>query len=289
MRVDRAELQARAAQLADAYRRCVICPARCAVDRLAGELGRCLLGDEGRVYKEFIHVGEEPEVSPTHAIFLAGCNFRCPACSDWSDVVGARDVRPVSPAWVGERIERRRAEGARTVTFVGGTPEVQPRFILQCLAHAPPDTVVVWNGNLWIEPAVLALLDGVVDHYTPDIKAGDARCHAALTGTPTADLEAIFSGLGVIMAQGAAVIVRHLLIPGHMQCCAVPLARRLGEQHPGIALNLMTAYRPFGRADRGTADAAPWRRAAISDALAAVREAARGRLSLRVDGRAMSP
>ena len=44
------------------------------------------------------------------------------------------------------------------------------------------------------------------------------------------------------------MIVRHLLLPGHMECCLVPILLWLSEAMPGVKLNLMDQYIPAGRA-----------------------------------------
>ncbi len=254
-----------------------------AVDRHAAAYGRCGLGAEGRVYKEFLHFGEEPEVVPTHAIYLAGCNFRCTACSDLREVLSPRATAPADPAWLAARIRRRRAQGARTVTFVGGSPDVQPLFILRTLALAPADTRVVWNSNLWLEPETLDTLLGVVWLFIPDLKFGPGTCDRALSGTPRT-FPRILGLLEQLRAAKASVLLRHLLVPGHARCCSFPILEALSDLWPGLRVNLMTAYRPFALAGTPGPTGRPLRRAERRATLAEARARFAGKLSLRVDG-----
>src|SRR5271156_2081997 len=67
---------------------CRLCALECNVDRTKGPAGACGLGSSVLRYLDFVHEGEEPEISPTHAILLAGCSYRCAYCSDWDHVEG---------------------------------------------------------------------------------------------------------------------------------------------------------------------------------------------------------
>ena len=245
MRIDSAELRRRVCVLEEAYRSCRICPEDCGVDRCAGEIGRCGLGTEGRVYKELVHLGEEPEVGPTHAVYLAGCSFRCAYCSEKEQVEVPTSVRPTDPAWLAARFKLRREQGARSVTFVGGNPDVQPLFVLRALQHCPPDTRVVWNGNLWLTEDTLGLLCGVASLFVADLKYGPGACDLCLSGVP-GTLPRLLHLLDCLRHAGEQVLVRHLMLPGHAECCTLPVLRALAERWPGLRVNLMSAYRPFG-------------------------------------------
>ena len=85
--IDRAALARAIAWADEAYRSCDACAERCGVERHAGPAGVCGLGSGGRVYKEYLHWGEEARLVPSHTIYLSGCNFRCAFCSDWDAVV----------------------------------------------------------------------------------------------------------------------------------------------------------------------------------------------------------
>ena len=68
------------------------------------------------------------------------------------------------------------------------------------------------------------------------------------------------------------LIVRHLLMPGHYDCCWRPMAVWLAAELPHVKLSLRAAFWPAWRADRhpelrGTVTAAAGR-AALADARA---------------------
>ncbi len=237
-----------------AYRACDVCAERCGVDRIAAPGGVCGLGEDARIYKEYIHFGEERRLLPSHTVYLSGCNFRCAFCSDWDQVVAplAHGVA-ISPRALGHLIARRRAEGARNVNFVGGLPDVNVLFLLRALAHAPSDTHVVWNTNLWTTETAIDHLVPLVGTWLVDLKFGDGACGRKLSRArdywPT--VTHLFRYLLAATRQhGRAILVRHLLMPGHLACCTEPVLRWLAEVAREVPVNLMTGYLPY-RMSRG--------------------------------------
>jgi putative pyruvate formate lyase activating enzyme len=243
--IDRPRLEAALAWAEAAYRACDVCPWACKVDRLAGELGFCGLGEAGRVYKEYLHLGEERCLVPSHTVYLTGCNFRCPFCSDdrFVRAPGLHGV-PMTPAELAGRIAERRREGARNLNFVGGLPDVNVLFILRTLAHVPADTHVVWNTNLWTTPQAIRMLEGVVGTWLVDFKFGNPRCARKL-GAPAGYLATLRDRLERVSRTGGRILIRHLVMPGHLDCCTEPVLTWLARHHPGWPVNLMTGYLPF--------------------------------------------
>jgi putative pyruvate formate lyase activating enzyme len=88
----------------------------------------------------------------------------------------------------------------------------------------------------------MELLQGVVDVHVADLKYGNDDCARKASGIAgywnavTANLERA--------AVDARLIVRHLLLPGHGDCCVIPLLHWLARRLPDVPLNLMAQYRP---------------------------------------------
>ncbi|MSP90555.1 MAG: radical SAM protein [Myxococcales bacterium] len=294
------DLDARIAAAADAYRACRLCPRDCGVDRTQGPRGAfCRLGTEAFVYKELLSVGEEAAVSPTMLVDLGGCSLRCLFCSEWEHVVAPRrsPAVPLDPAWLARQMRRRRQQGARSVTFVGGEPIVNLLAVLRALAAvAPGDRLpVVWNTNGQASAAALALLGGVVTTWNVDLKFGNPRCAERLAGVHGFDAQAeVARVLAFALRDGAVdpatglprAIVRHLVMPGHGACCTRPALAWLADTFPGACLNLMTGYLPLGPAAGGHLRAAELgRRASAREVAEAVDTAAAAwRRAVWIDG-----
>lgn len=241
--IDRAALERATAYAEARYHHCDVCAERCGVDRHAGPAGTCGLGTSARIYKEYIHFGEERRLLPSHTIYFTGCSLRCAFCSDWDQVVSPLNHGvEVPPAALARRIAQRRAEGATNVNLVGGVPDVNLLYILKVLSHCPDDTHVVWNTNLWSTPEVLAKLDGIVGTWLADFKFGHDTCARKLARVD--DYVATLTTL-LLQVRPERLLVRHLLMPGHLECCTIPVLDWLAAHRPKVAINLMTGYEPF--------------------------------------------
>jgi putative pyruvate formate lyase activating enzyme len=47
------------------------------------------------------------------------------------------------------------------------------------------------------------------------------------------------------VGANANVLIRHLLMPGHVDCCTRPVLEWLSSHLPEALINLMTGYKPF--------------------------------------------
>lgn len=230
-----------AAQLAD----CHLCPFHCGTRR-ANATGVCRVGAVSYVASEMLHHGEEEMLRPAHAIFFSGCTARCSFCTAaryaFNPVYGA----PVTVAQLAARILQRQAEGARSVCFIGGDPAPHIPLILATLAELGARRTIpaVFNSNFYLTDAALDLLVGAIDIYLPDLKFGPATgaqsCGEAIGGMPDY-WRVVTSAIARVAAQEQPVIVRHLLMPGHFDCCTAPALTWLASQ-PGVQVSLLTQY-----------------------------------------------
>ncbi|RMG16659.1 MAG: radical SAM protein [Planctomycetota bacterium] len=243
---------------------CRLCFLRCPVDRRAGERGACGLGPGLRPYQDFVHLGEELELIPTHAFYLAGCSYRCVYCSDWAQVARPGEVGEVPAEVLARSVDARRREGARSLSWVGGSPDVNLPGILEVLALLRCSVPVVWNGNLSNTEEAHELLSGVVDAWVADLKYGCEECSRSGSGIAGA-LAVARRNLRRIAGE-AYTVVRHLLLPGHLECCTLPVLDWLREEVPGVRVNLLDQYQAPGRL-RGS----PWDRAVVAADLARAR------------------
>jgi putative pyruvate formate lyase activating enzyme len=240
------DLREAAERAAESLRCCRLCPRNCGVNRAAGEVGYCRLDDRARCFREMLHPGEEAELSPSHQVYLAGCNLRCEFCTvaEWNQdprAVGAMDTDRL----VG-RIEERRRQGARNVNLLGGEPAVSVAGILRLLGRLRSETAIVFNSNMYYNPCVDAWLRGHVDVYLADLKCGNSGCAKAMLDASDY-VEVARRNIGMAREHGD-VIVRHLVLPGHADCCLRPTLHWLAAQMPGVKVSLRTNYVPPARA-----------------------------------------
>lgn len=226
-------------------RSCALCARHCGVNRLEGERGYCGLGAEAFMFRELVHYGLELELIPAHAVYLAGCNMRCVSCTvePWNRT--PRDGTPWDVGTVTELMERRRAEGARTLLFVGGEPTVSLHTVLGVLDALSRGYRVALDSNMYFSPEARELLQGAVDVYVADFKFGNDRCARELADAPDY-VENVVANLQ-FAEETSSLIVRHLLMPGHLECCFKPALERLKRELRAPRLSLRIEYMPPAR------------------------------------------
>lgn len=222
---------------------CRLCPRRCGANRSAGQRGWCGAADHAEYFTEFVHYGEECDLVPSHTVYLTGCNLRCLFCHT-ADERRTRPGQALTAERLAELARRGRRAGARNLNLLGGEPAVNLPALLRLIAEADALPPIVWNTNLYCAADTLAATAGLVDVYLPDLKFGNADCAARLAGA--ADYwDVARRRLAELAAEHARrVILRHLVLPGHVDCCTRPVLEWLAEQAPTVRVSLKLDYLP---------------------------------------------
>jgi putative pyruvate formate lyase activating enzyme len=230
------------------YEECRLCEHCCGVDRRRSHRGPCKAGTVPRVFRQRVEYGDERELVPSHLFYLSGCDLRCVFCINELNAFDPSRGRPLMSDFFQAALAEGRRQGARTLQWVGGEPTVHLPAILEVMAACPELPRVVWKTDLHATPEALALLDGVVDVYLADFKFGNDDCARRLAGVERYG-EIVRRNLHQAARQGE-LIVRHLLLPGHYDCCFRPLAAWLADNLPGAKLSVRDGYLPRWQAAR---------------------------------------
>ena len=107
---------------------------------------------------------------------------------------------------------------------------------------------VVWKSAFHATPEAFDLLAGIVDLYVADFKFGSDRCAKRIAGID-GYLAIVTRNLKIAARQGD-LIVRHLLLPGHGDCCYRPMIAWLQKNLPDAKLSITGGYLPRWRATR---------------------------------------
>ncbi len=224
---------------------CVCCERRCRVNRAAGERGFCGVGAQSRYSSDFLHMGEEPELVPSHTIFFSGCTFECVYCQNWDIAMSPEAGRHAEPAMLAAVLQEGLSQGSRNANFVGGNPDPHLWAILETIrltGEASRDLPMVWNSNMYTSLEAMRLLEGVIDVYLGDFRYGNDVCASDFSG-----VEGYFEVVARNFAfafRSAEVMVRHLVLPNHLECCTRPVMEWVSRNMPGVYFNLMFQYRP---------------------------------------------
>jgi putative pyruvate formate lyase activating enzyme len=254
---------------------CHFCAHHCGVNRLAGEQGPCHAGAETRCFSAQVEVSDELELIPTFAVALGGCDLRCDFCitgaSSWNAAEGLSfNVRAVAA-----QARRALEAGARTVMVLGGEPTIHLPAALAFVAEMPTTARLVWKTNAHGSAQARELLDGMFDIWVADYKFGNDACAERLARIPDY-VRTVQENLLWADRQGE-LIVRHVLMPGHLECCWEPVAEWLAAGLPGVKVNLRCGFWPAWHSRRHPELC----RTAYAEECAQARRIARG-LSLRL-------
>jgi len=227
-------------------RKCVFCEWRCRVDRVKYERkGACHLDNKVRVATFFRHFGEEPPLVDLHGsgtIFFTSCTFRCAFCQNYDISQDPNAGAPVSPANLSLVIRSLRSEGAANINFVGGEPTPNLHVILESLNLTPVNVPILWNSNMYLTPEAMRVLADVVDIWLPDFKWGNDRC--AVKYSRIVGYFNVTARNHAMAYQNGDMIIRHLVMPGHLECCTKPILDWIAEHCPRALVNVMGQYRP---------------------------------------------
>ena len=245
------------------YGHCVICPRECGADRHRGA-GHCGGGDVAVVAKVMLHMWEEPCISGTRgsgAVFFSGCNLRCSYCQnrDISRAISGERVTADRLADIFLDLQSRGAHNVDLITAVHWLPDVLSA--LRAARERGLTVPVVYNTSAYERTEAVDLLAPYVDVWLPDFKYADGALGAKYSSAPDYPERAAAAIDRMTEAAGApvfddegilrrGVIIRHLVLPGHVDDTEAVL-RTIAARWKGRALlSLMRQYTPeFARED----------------------------------------
>lgn len=223
---------------------CEFCERRCRVNRYE-RTGSCGVPLKPKIASIFLHFGEEEELVPSLTVFYAGCNFRCLFCQNYDIARYPLEGEYFEPEELAALISSFEIR-AKNVNFVGGDPTPAAHHVFETLLKGEFELPVIWNSNMYQSKELQSLLIGVVDLYLADFKYGNDSCALKLSGISNY-LEVVTRNLKVAR-ETSDVIIRHLVLPGHLDCCTAAVLDWLKNNYPEANLNVMFQYRPCAEA-----------------------------------------
>lgn len=134
------------------------------------------------------------------------------------------------------------ASGARSVMLLGGEPTIHLPSALELAARLPDDATLVWKTNAHGTHEARELLQGVFDVWVADLKFGNDACAERLARVRGYQ-EIVRENL-LWARKHTRLIVRHLLMPGHLECCWRPVAEWLSTELPAVEVSLREGFWP---------------------------------------------
>jgi len=182
--------------------------------------------------------GEEPELGrPGLSLAPLGCGLRCVFCyrPELLSATASARALPIDES------------SAVHLHILGGNPDESLPFVIEMLDARQDPRPVVWNTHAYVTPEGAALLEGVADAIVADLKFGPGDCAHKLAGIG-GYWRAATAALALWATLDLDLIVRHVALPGHVECCARPVAAWMAERLPRVTFRILEQYEPWGGA-----------------------------------------
>jgi putative pyruvate formate lyase activating enzyme len=223
---------------------CELCGWKCKINRFS-EKGKCGLSDKVQYEAPFIHIAEEPVINPAIVCNFTGCSMGCVHCIRKAKVKNEILSDNIDVFWQRTNGLLSSYGDVCSLEFAGGDPNPYIPWILACLKHSPDDfhLPLVWNSNLYVSEKAINLLNGIVDVYLPDFAFGNDVCAKNLSYAENY-LSFAQKGIELMIVQKAKVIVRILVLPGHVECCHKKSIDWLSQFKDYLWISILDQYIP---------------------------------------------
>lgn len=243
------------------FENCTLCPRKCGVNRSARKAGACHVDAQIGVARAALHFWEEPCISGEEgsgAVFFTGCSLGCVFCQN-TEISRGQAGENVSVEQLAEIFLRLQEQGANNINLVTAGHYVPA--VAESLRRAKDKGLqipVVYNSSGYELPDTLRLMEDLVDIYLPDMKYMDGELaekysHAQnYPDVAKAALEEMVRQCPIcefdergMMKKG--VIVRHLLLPGHVRNSKAVMKYLHETYQDQIYISIMSQYTPMSQ------------------------------------------
>lgn len=211
--------------------KCELCPFKCKVNRLNGQIGRCKCTDKIKIALYSLHYYEEPCISGKEGsgtVFFSNCNLRCLFCQNYKISQEGKGYE-ISIEELADIFLKQQEAGANNINLV--TPTMYVYHIIEAIKIAKRKGLklpIVYNTNGYENVETIKELDGYIDIYLPDLKYFYDDLGVKYSGVNNYFKVATKAILEMIKQVGKpefdenglikkGTIIRHLVLPGHIQ------------------------------------------------------------------------
>ncbi len=239
---------------------CVLCPRECHADRIKGRTGYCGETAEPAAARAALHMWEETCISGTNGsgtVFFSGCNMGCIFCQNYH-IARAKIGKAITIERLAEIFLELQGQGAHNINLV--TPTHYVPQIIEALKRAKEEGLkipVVYNTSGYEKTETLRMLRGYVDIYLPDFKYADTRIAKEFSNAPDYPVYAKQALEEMVYQTGdfkidektglmqRGVIVRHLVLPGHVKNSKGVIQYLYETYGNRILISIMNQYTPM--------------------------------------------
>ena len=246
------------------YENCLLCPRKCGINRRTGQTGVCGVSSEIMVARAALHHWEEPWISGKRgsgAVFFSGCSLHCVFCQN-REISDGKEGKVISKERLSDIFMELADKGANNINLV--TPGQYIPDIVWAVNDAKSRGMklpIIYNTSGYENVTELKLLEGIVDVYLPDFKYMDSTLSAmysrakdypsvakqALSEMVRQQPDVVIDDATGLIQKG--VIVRQLLLPGHVNDAKAVLKYLYDTYHDHVYISMMSQFTPIALKD----------------------------------------
>lgn len=246
------------------YENCLLCPRKCGINRRTGQTGVCGVSSEIKVARAALHYWEEPCISGKRgsgAVFFSGCSLHCVFCQN-REISDGKEGKVISKERLSDIFMELEGKGANNINLV--TPGQYIPDIVWAVNDAKSRGMklpIIYNTSGYENVTELKLLEGIVDVYLPDFKYMDSTLSArysrakdypsvakqALPEMVRQQPDVVIDDATGLIQKG--VIVRQLLLPGHVNDAKAVLKYLYDTYHDHVYISMMSQFTPIALKD----------------------------------------
>lgn len=246
------------------YENCLLCPRKCGINRSTGQIGVCGVSSEIKVARAALHYWEEPCISGkkgSGAVFFSGCSLHCVFCQN-REISDGKAGKVISKERLSDIFMELAVKGANNINLV--TPGQYIPDIVWAVNDAKSRGMklpIIYNTSGYENVTELKLLEGIVDVYLPDFKYMDSTLSAmysrakdypsvakqALSEMVRQQPDVVIDDATGLIQKG--VIVRQLLLPGHVNDAKAVLKYLYDTYHDHVYISMMSQFTPIALKD----------------------------------------
>lgn len=246
------------------YENCLLCPRKCGINRRTGQTGVCGVSSEIKVARAALHYWEEPCISGKRgsgAVFFSGCSLHCVFCQN-REISDGKEGKVISKERLSDIFMELADKGANNINLV--TPGQYIPDIVWAVNDAKSRGMklpIIYNTSGYENVTELKLLEGIVDVYLPDFKYMDSTLSArysrakdypsvakqALSEMVRQQPDVVIDDSTGLIQKG--VIVRQLLLPGHVNDAKAVLKYLYDTYHDHVYISMMSQFTPIALKD----------------------------------------
>lgn len=246
------------------YENCLLCPRKCGINRSTGQTGVCGVLSEIKVARAALHYWEEPCISGKRgsgAVFFSGCSLHCVFCQN-REISDGKEGKVISKERLSDIFIELAGKGANNINLV--TPGQYIPDIVWAVNDAKSRGMklpIIYNTSGYENVTELKLLEGIVDVYLPDFKYMDSTLSArysrakdypsvakqALSEMVRQQPDVVIDDATGLIQKG--VIVRQLLLPGHVNDAKAVLKYLYDTYHDHVYISMMSQFTPIALKD----------------------------------------